>query len=218
MTNGETEITRKVMVISDPTRESAAALQYTLSHVVVEQDELILLHVGNTFSWRSTFSSFLKRPTHPSSPSSTSPKEILKKPVHLLWPSSMPNTSSPKGFVGDVNFLEEMKHACEVAHPKVPVQVEKVEMGVRKDKATTIIAQCKELSVDLLVIGQRRNLSAAILGSRRNGVSTKGIRTIDTAEYLIENSHCTCVGVQKKGQNAGYLLNTKTHKNFWLLA
>jgi len=26
------------------------------------------------------------------------------------------------------------------------------------------------------------------------------------------------VSVQKKGQNAGYLLNTKTHKNFWLLA
>lgn len=40
----------------------------------------------------------------------------------------------------------------------------------------------------------------------------------DTAEYLIENSNCNCVGVQKKGQNAGYLLNTKTHKNFWLLA
>jgi hypothetical protein len=39
-----------------------------------------------------------------------------------------------------------------------------------------------------------------------------------TAEFLIEHSKCLCVSVQKKGQNAGYLLNTKTHKNFWLLA
>ena len=39
-----------------------------------------------------------------------------------------------------------------------------------------------------------------------------------TVEFLIENSKCLCVSVQKKGQNAGYLLNTKTHRNFWLLA
>jgi hypothetical protein len=39
-----------------------------------------------------------------------------------------------------------------------------------------------------------------------------------TPEFLIEHSKCLCVSVQKKGQNAGYLLNTKTHKNFWLLA
>jgi len=45
-----------------------------------------------------------------------------------------------------------------------------------------------------------------------------GTRMTDLAEYLIENSKCTCVGVQKKGQNGGYLLNTKTYRNFWLLA
>lgn len=44
------------------------------------------------------------------------------------------------------------------------------------------------------------------------------LRGLDTAEYLIEHSKCTSVAVQKKGLNAGYLLNTKTQKNFWLLA
>ena len=53
---------------------------------------------------------------------------------------------------------------------------------------------------------------------RLPGASSRGIKAIDTAEYLIDNSNCTCVGVQKKGQKGGYLLNTKTHKNFWLLA
>lgn len=53
---------------------------------------------------------------------------------------------------------------------------------------------------------------------RRRGGSMKGTRMTDLAEYLIENSKCTCVGVQKKGQNGGYLLNTKTYRNFWLLA
>ncbi|CAN6892214.1 unnamed protein product [Brassica oleracea] len=36
---------RKIMVIADPTRESAAALQHAFSHA--EQDELILIHVEN---------------------------------------------------------------------------------------------------------------------------------------------------------------------------
>lgn len=54
--------------------------------------------------------------------------------------------------------------------------------------------------------------------TRRPGGSLRGSKGVDTAEYLIENSKCTCVGVQKKGQNGGYVLNTKTHKNFWLLA
>lgn len=53
---------------------------------------------------------------------------------------------------------------------------------------------------------------------RRRGGSMRGTRVTDMAEYLIENSKCNCVAVQKKGQNGGYLLNTKTYRNFWLLA
>lgn len=51
--------------------------------------------------------------------------------------------------------------------------------------------------------------------AKRGGGSLKGF---DTAEFLIENCKCTCVAVQKKGKSAGYLLNTKTYRNFWLLA
>lgn len=184
---------KKVMVVADPSRESAGALQWALSHAVLEHDELILLHVEQPTSWRSTFSTFLRRP---------------------MSPAVAATASSMEGGSGDFDFLEEMKKACEAAQPKVKVKIERVEMD-DKDKASIILLQSKVLSVDTLVIGQRRSLSNAIFGYRLSGGSTRGI---DTAEYLIENSKCTCVGVQKKGQNAGYLLNTKTHKNFWLLA
>jgi len=43
------------------------------------------------------------------------------------------------------------------------------------------------------------------------GSGTKGL---DTAVYLIENSKCNCVAVQKRGQNAGYVLNTKNPQEF----
>ncbi|WJZ87450.1 hypothetical protein VitviT2T_006828 [Vitis vinifera] len=198
--NGGTVPKRKVMVVADPTRESAAALQYALSHAMMEKDELILIQVGNPNSWRSTFSTFLKRPTPPAAVAASS-------------------TERSRGG-GDWDHLEAMKHACAFALPKVRVHIERVAMEGKGDKATTILHYCKLFSVDLLIVGQRRSLSTTILGdrSRRNGGPSRLAKATDTAEYLIENSKCTCVGVQKKGQNAGYLLNSKTQRNFWLLA
>lgn len=184
------------MVVADPTRESAGALQYALSHAVLEEDELILLHVENPGSWRNTFSMFLKWPNLPVSAISAA------------------STAGMEGGSGEVDFLQEMRYACKLALPKMRVRVERLPIE-GKEKASTILSQAKALGVDILVVGQRRSFSSAILGYKRQGGSMRGI---DTAEYLIENSKCTCVGVQKKGQNGGYLLSSKTQKNFWLLA
>lgn len=142
--NGGTVPKRKVMVVADPTRESAAALQYALSHAMMEKDELILIQVGNPNSWRSTFSTFLKRPTPPAAVATSS-------------------TERSRGG-GDWDHLEAMKHACAFALPKVRVHIERVAMEGKGDKATTILHYCKLFSVDLLIVGQRRSLSTTILG------------------------------------------------------
>ncbi|XP_056176218.1 uncharacterized protein LOC115665792 isoform X2 [Syzygium oleosum] len=202
---------RKVMVVADPTHESAAALQYTLSHGVVERDELILLHVENPSSWRTTLSTLFKRPSYVATGNSqrgSSRGASMDQNVH----------GGDGGGAGglEVDFLEEMKHACEVVQPNIRVRTARVELEGNKDKASAILSQCTSHEIDVLIVGQRRSLSTAILG--RRGGSMRGTRMTDMAEYLIENSKCTCVAVQKKGQNGGYLLNTKTYRNFWLLA
>ncbi|KAJ6420947.1 hypothetical protein OIU84_028349 [Salix udensis] len=137
-----------------------------------------------------------------------------------LTPGPMPNSSEGGGGVGDGDFLEAMRQVCQIAQPKIPVRLERTPlMEETKDKANTILSKSNLLSVDLLIIGQRRGFSTAILGTSRYKLSGgSGTKGSDTAEYLIEKSKCTCVAVQKRGQNAGYVLNTKTHKNFWLLA
>jgi nucleotide-binding universal stress UspA family protein len=139
---GETSSARKVMVVAEPTRESAVALQYALSHAVLEQDELVLLHVENPNSWRNTFTTFLRRPGAGS--------------------SSTMGCSDGGGGGGD--FVEEMKHACKAAQPKLRVHVERVEILEGKDKASVILFQSMLLRIDLIIIGQRRSLSTAILG------------------------------------------------------
>ncbi|XP_010023814.2 LOW QUALITY PROTEIN: uncharacterized protein LOC104414412 [Eucalyptus grandis] len=202
---------RKVMVVADPTRESAAALQYTLSHGVVERDELILLHVENPSSWMTTLSTLFKRPLC----------GLRNSQIGSSRRASMDQNGGSEGGGGgglEVDFLDEMKHLCEAAQPNVRVQTARVELEGDKDKASAILSQCSSHEIDVLIVGQRRSFSTAILGCRRRGGSMIGTRMTDLAEYLIENSKCTCVGVQKKGQNGGYLLNTKTYRNFWLLA
>ncbi|KAJ4954411.1 hypothetical protein NE237_011194 [Protea cynaroides] len=227
---------KKVMVVANLTRESANALQWVLSHAVLEKDELFLLHVEQPISWLNTIRTFLRR---------------RSSPVFVATNSLLEGSGDR-----EVDFVDLMKHACEIAEPKVRVHIERVEIDHGKDKASIILSKSRMFSIDLLVIGQRRRHPNAILRGLRiafhpqspvdnlrnyvkqkfaphlihmpsmltttfetsrcklNGMPTKGI---DTAEYLIENSKCKCVGVQKKGHN-GYLLNTKKQRNFWLLA
>ncbi|CAN1242734.1 hypothetical protein LINPERPRIM_LOCUS5439 [Linum perenne] len=189
---------RKVMVVVDPSREAAGALQYALSHVVTEKDELILVHVETQNSWKNTLTfSFLRR------------SGISIPTVN--------NNEVGGGMNGDgeVDFLEAMKHLCEAAKPRLKVKVERLQMGA-KDKASVILFKSTAMAVDHLIIGQKKSLSSVLLGYKKPGGI--GPKSLDTAEYLIEYSKCNCVGVQKKGQTGGYLLNTKSQKNFWLLA
>ncbi|OIW00539.1 hypothetical protein TanjilG_24269 [Lupinus angustifolius] len=140
---------RKVMVVADPTRESASALQYALSHAVLEQDELILLHVDNPSSWRNTISTFLKMPSLGSSTTAS---------LDLGGGATAPATGE-----GEVDFLEEMKHACRVSQPKMRLRVLRVDMD-DKDRASTILLHSKKEGVDVIVIGQKRTFSSALLG------------------------------------------------------
>lgn len=143
---------RKVMVVADPTRESAGALQYALAHAVIEQDELILLHVENPSSWRNTISTFLKMPSLGSSTTAS---------LDLGGGGGGGAAAAPDG--EGLDFLEEMKHACSVSQPKMKVRVVKVEMDGR-DKASIVLSQSKTHGVDVVVIGQKRNITSAILG------------------------------------------------------
>ncbi|KAJ1295296.1 hypothetical protein BS78_01G212900 [Paspalum vaginatum] len=186
---------RLVMIIADPGRESTAAMEWALSHAIIEGDDILLLHV--------------KMP-HPHNgvvgPSRSSSGGSTGSPIAALL-----------GGAADAGeFMEAMRASCTARFPRARVHGERVEPATegREAKAQTILAESQRRGVELLVIGHRR--VSSFLGLRSASGSSRGHDS--TAEFLIEHSKCLCVSVQKKGQNSGYLLNTKTHKNFWLLA
>ncbi|KAL6522821.1 hypothetical protein OROHE_016668 [Orobanche hederae] len=152
MEGGGTVAARKVMVVADPTRESAGALQYALSHAVVENDTLILFHVGNPNMWKNPFGVLFKKPNGGGGGGGGS--------------ASTSAAAAAEGCGGgDVNFLDAMKQACMAAQPKVKVVAVKVEMTEGKDKAAVVLAHSSAHKVDLLIVGHKRSLSNAILGT-----------------------------------------------------
>ncbi|XP_047945412.1 uncharacterized protein LOC125192006 isoform X1 [Salvia hispanica] len=223
---------RRVMVVADGSRESTTALQYALSHALMDNDTLILLHVAPP---RNAFGGFFKNPISPGSAGfSGSPTSSGEGSV-----GRNRNRGGGNGSGGEADFLDGMKRACAAAKPTLKVAVEKAEAAEGKDKAAAIVSHSAASNVELLIIGRKRNaLSKSILaynsmnktvsdrcriakmccfGRARRGLLFKGLMEMETAEYAIENSKCTCVSVQRK-TNGGYLLNSKRHKNFWLLA
>ena len=136
---------KRVLVVADPTRESSGALQYALSHSLLDHDELILFHVDNSSNWMHSFNlnTFLK----------ITPNRA-NAAAHAM---SSDHHGNATGTAIDPakDFLEEMKKECNRTKPKLNVRVERVALEAGKDRANTILHHSEVLGVDILVIGQR---------------------------------------------------------------
>ncbi|KAL6641041.1 hypothetical protein ACP70R_019222 [Stipagrostis hirtigluma subsp. patula] len=199
---------RRVMIVADPGRESAAAMEWALSHAIAEGDDVLLLHVN------------MPNPNSGAAGGGTAPSRSgsggsVSSPLAVFLGGGGAGSGAAGADAGG-DFMEAMRAACSARYPRARVRGVRVEPATdgREAKAQTILAESQRRGVELLVIGLRR--VSSFLGLRSASGSSRGHDT--TPEFLIEHSKCLCVSVQKKGQNAGYLLNTKTHKNFWLLA
>ena len=97
------------------------------------------------------------------------------------------------------------------------MEVALVQVEEGKDEGQMIVEEAKRQKVSLLVLGQERKRSTwwqlSCAGGGDDGVGE------DVVEYCIQKAACMTVAVRKKYSNGGgYLISTKLHKNFWLLA
>ncbi|KAJ9163494.1 hypothetical protein P3X46_023156 [Hevea brasiliensis] len=109
-------------------------------------------------------------------------------------------------------LLHSMKNMCQRKRPGVQVEVA-IRPG--KEKGPIIVEEAKQQRVSLLVLGQRKRSIMWRLMKRWAGKRKDG----GAVEYCIQNSSCMTIAVRRKGKKlGGYLITTKRHKNFWLLA
>uniref|UniRef100_A0A803QSV8 UspA domain-containing protein n=1 Tax=Cannabis sativa TaxID=3483 RepID=A0A803QSV8_CANSA len=134
----------------------------------------------------------------------------------VLLHATKPSKQDLSGKVNNLRateVLHSMKNTCEKKKPGVKVVIEMLQ---GKERGAAIVEEAKRQSVSLLVLGQKRKRS--IWWSIMRRWSRNGLRG-DVVEYCIENASCMTIAVRRKHKKqGGYLITTKRHKNFWLLA
>ncbi|KAL2935525.1 Midasin [Bienertia sinuspersici] len=82
-----------------------------------------------------------------------------------------------------------------------------------KEKGAMIVEQAKEKKANLLILGHRKRSKAWRFWMKWTG------RKRSVVDYCIQNADCMTIAVRRKSRKlGGYLITTKRHKNFWLLA
>ncbi|KAL1334250.1 hypothetical protein HN51_063172 [Arachis hypogaea] len=133
--------------------------------------------------------------------------------VHLAKPTNREDSNERKFNLKAYQLLLEMKNTCETKKPGVQVSVVMLEA---EEKGAAIVQEAKQQSVSLLVVGQRkRSLVRRLMAKKWPWMRTRS----EVVEYCIQNSPCMTIAVRRKNKKlGGYLISTKRHKNFWLLA
>ncbi|GKV25190.1 hypothetical protein SLEP1_g34660 [Rubroshorea leprosula] len=115
------------------------------------------------------------------------------------------------------DLLRSMKNMCQKRSPGVQVEVMMVE---GEEKGPAIVEAAKQLKVSLLVLGQRKRRRMWRLLKRwawKGGLG--GGCSSHLVDYCIQNASCMTFSVRRMSKElGGYLITTKHHKNFWLLA
>eukprot|EP01018_Ginkgo_biloba_P016706 Gb_04683 [translate_table: standard] len=104
------------------------------------------------------------------------------------------------------HLTTSLRAICKARRPEVEVET----VVIEGEKATTIINQAKKLKASVLILGQRKpSLFHKFFRSKKE----------EFIDYCIHHAECLTLGVSKQSNSiGGYLINSKWHKNFWLLA
>lgn len=88
-----------------------------------------------------------------------------------------------------------------------------------KEKGPAIVEEARKQGVALLVMGQKKRSTTWRLFMMWAGNRVAGGGGGGVVEYCIQNADCMAVAVRRKSKKlGGYLITTKRHKDFWLLA
>ncbi|KAG9442818.1 hypothetical protein H6P81_018672 [Aristolochia fimbriata] len=133
------------------------------------------------------------------------------------------SAANPGGEVGDdqkgtnprgYEILSSIKNTCQMKKPGLEVEIVSAE---GKEKGPTIVEAAKKQGISLLVLGHRKRPSMTwrlLMTWARSKIAGGG-----TVEYCIQKAECMTVAVRRKSRKlGGYLITTKRHKDFWLLA
>ncbi|CAA7032794.1 unnamed protein product [Microthlaspi erraticum] len=113
-------------------------------------------------------------------------------------------------------LVHTLKKLCQTKRPGIEVEIRRLE-GKDKEKGEKIVEEAKEQQVSLLVVGEEKKPPVWRLMKRWGWKKRRGRAGV--LKYCLEKASCMTIAVKPKNRKlGGYLITTKRHKNFWLLA
>lgn len=132
--------------------------------------------------------------------------------LSVIKPSQQGENANSENSQRAYELLYSMKTMCQTKRPGVQVELA-VQEG--KEKGPVIVEAAKQRKVSLLVLGQRKRWIMWRLGRIWSRKKSKN----RVVEHCIQNAKCLTIAVRRKSSKyGGYLITTKRHKDFWLLA
>ncbi|RWW70201.1 hypothetical protein BHE74_00022131 [Ensete ventricosum] len=114
----------------------------------------------------------------------------------------------PKGYA----LLHDMKRICQARKPEVNMLRF---LPHQNRRGPAIVGEASKRGVVLLVMGQRKRSVTWRWVMMWAGSQPGG----DAVDYCIRNATCMALAVRRKSRRGGgYLITTKRHRDFWLLA
>ncbi|CAH2055219.1 unnamed protein product [Thlaspi arvense] len=113
-------------------------------------------------------------------------------------------------------LVHTLKKLCQTKRPGIEVEIRRLE-GKEKEKGEKIVEEAKEQEVSLLVVGEEKKPPVWRMVKRWGWKKRRGRAGV--LKYCLEKASCMTIAVKPKSRKlGGYLITTKRHKNFWLLA
>uniref|UniRef100_A0A1J3IHN7 UspA domain-containing protein n=3 Tax=Noccaea caerulescens TaxID=107243 RepID=A0A1J3IHN7_NOCCA len=136
--------------------------------------------------------------------------------LYFAKPFRKGKTKNRKREVKTDELVHTLKKLCQTKRPGIEVEIRRLE-GKDKDKGGKIVEEAKKQQVSLLVVGQEKKPPVWRLLKRWTWKRRRG--HCGVLKYCLENASCMTIAVKPKNRKlGGYLITTKRHKNFWLLA
>ncbi|KAI4375133.1 hypothetical protein MLD38_013039 [Melastoma candidum] len=127
--------------------------------------------------------------------------------LHVV-PPPYDRSSSSSTTTSMTHLANSLGSLCKACKPEVEVEA----LVIQGPRMTTVMSQVKKLEVSVLVLGQKRR-------SKLIHWLCIGGGWEEFVEECIEGADCLTIGVRKRSRGlGGYLITTRWHKNFWLLA
>ncbi|KAG6533749.1 hypothetical protein ZIOFF_007624 [Zingiber officinale] len=212
---------RRIMIVVDTSPESKTAMLWALSHAVQTSDCVVLVNAVRPSSKHVNLMSnrlnLLHRKDYKKGINmiiivSGKAECILLRKISMTQAGKYIDFRKPKATCFNrrgvtISVDDENVNVCQVV-----VEVSVVEAT---ERGAAILEEARKQGASLLVMGQKKRSFTWRLVMLWAGNKISG----SVADYCVQNATCMAVAVRRKSRRGGgYLITTKRHKDFWLLA